>query len=146
MSIRVALVAAFAFAAPTAIPSVASADETLSVSCSGGRQLAGGVTTCNTSATYQFLSSGPGQTYGLELTAPASHCSQVAYRVLAPGTRQLLGATGFLSAGESRLAEIGAGFAAGVTRVLIVADGRIGGCNAGRLGSWGVSVHPVLMR
>ena len=84
----------------------------------------------------------------LHLTAPESHCSSVSYRVdfLAPSRSGPFPApsavlysttTPVLAPGQS--ARIGVSQRARSARISAV--GREGGCNRGRLESWGVSVE-----
>lgn len=75
----------------------------------------------------------------INVKAPTSHCSDTNYTVIpAFGSRV---STGFLKPGQSKPVALGR-LARGTHALLITATGRNGGCNAGRLGSWGVEITP----
>ncbi len=118
----------------------AASAETFTVECTSTSQL------CNRTATLNFNSDGPWIEYAVTLKAPRTHCSAVRYLVYSnDGNRRLLGRTTFLNAGESSYVFLGSNYARGSQSVLIGAEGWFGGCNTGRLHSWGVDarVYPV---
>ena len=75
----------------------------------------------------------------VRLQTPASHCSDVRYTVTRSFGAPIL--TGFLPPNASQLINLGP-LVSGQHWFLISATGRLGGCNAGTLGSWGVVVTP----
>ncbi|QZZ21631.1 hypothetical protein J5X98_03995 [Leptothermofonsia sichuanensis E412] len=110
--------------------------ENFTVECTSTSQL------CDRIATLNFNSDGPGIEYAVTLKAPRTHCSAVRYLVYSnDGNRRLLGRTTFLNAGESSCVFLGNNYARGSQSVLIGAEGWFGGCNTGRLHSWGVDAH-----
>ena len=145
MKLRFAFAAACLFGTPVASTVVAHADETLTVTCNRSRLVEGQVS-CDKHALYRFQAESADHVYGLELTAPSSHCSPVQYRILENGSRTYLGSTRFLQPGQSQLVELGNGFVPGTNKVMIVAWGKVEGCNTGVLQSWAVQVHPVALR
>ncbi|MEN9227150.1 MAG: hypothetical protein Q6L50_09465 [Gloeomargarita sp. GMQP_bins_120] len=100
------------------------------VNCSSAGQ------TCDRSANYNFHSDGSHVEYFMQLRAPASHCSDVKYIVTTSSGQRW--ETGFLAPGQQAAVELGRGFPRGHHALQISAVGRLGGCNVGRLGSWGV--------
>ena len=142
MKLRLALIAATLFGSPFAAPTLALADENFVKTCYRSRLVEGQVS-CDTHALYRFQSMSADHNYALELTAPATHCSPVQYRVLENGSRAFLGSSRYLQPGESQVVEIGNGFPRGINKVMIVAWGKVEGCNTGVMHSWGVNVHPV---
>lgn len=128
---------------PFAAPAPALA-ENFVVTCSASR-LNGIRTECTGHAIYAFSSSGPDANIGIELTAPTTHCSKVAYQVWSENGRGFLGQSKTLNPGQTFTAGIGDGFAAGVQRVRITAIGFVGGCNTGVMQSWGVDARAVLL-
>lgn len=128
---------------PSFLPAPARA-ENFVVTCSAS-SLNGIRTECTGHATYAFSSSGPEANIGIEMTAPTTHCSKVAYQVWSENGRGFLGQTRTLDPGQTFTAGIGDGFTAGVHRVRITAIGFVGGCNAGAMHSWGVEARAVLL-
>jgi PhoPQ-activated pathogenicity-related protein len=128
------ILAAFALtAASVAGFSTAAAAETFTVACNSTGQV------CDATATLRFNADGPGVEYGITLKAPTTHCSAVSYLVYSnDGQRRLLGRTQFLNAGQWSYVSLGSNLARGHQTVLIGAEGQRGGCNTGRLQSWGV--------
>jgi hypothetical protein len=88
----------------------------------------------------RFTSAGSQFNYSVTFTAPATHCSKVAYHVHSYDLSRNLGATGLLSPGQSQTISIGGGYAAGLQIAKVKAYGWIGGCNAGVLQSWAATV------
>lgn len=117
--------------------------ETLIVNCSSSRTIEGHQL-CREEARYRFQSYGAHQRFALELRAPGTHCSQVRYDVL-DSSRNFIGSTGFLDAGEVAVTNLDASFPEGIARVIIRGWGRTGGCNTGQMHSWGVEVKPILL-
>jgi Protein of unknown function (DUF3421) len=70
----------------------------------------------------------------IKLTAPSTHCSAVSYEVLHGGFSQK---TRFLQPGESTQVRVRLSKGADY-QLIIKAIGKNGGCNTGRLASWGV--------
>lgn len=104
---------------------------TLGATCTGASQ------TCN--RTVQLLSHYvPRETFTLKLTAPASHCSDVRYflRAARPDYPPFA-ATSWLSRGQSQELRID-----GLVHrdIHIGAEGRVGGCNSGKISGWGVDL------
>ncbi len=134
----------FSFVAMLAAASVvsfapqASAQASLSATCTSSGQ------NCNRRLPFTFNSDGPGAEYAVTLKAPATHCSAVRY-TLVSRNGDILGGTGFLNAGESTLVSLGDNLAKGRQTVFIQAQGKIGGCNSGRLGSWGVEATSTVV-
>lgn len=112
--------------------------EYLSTTCTSTGQF------CNREVPFSFSSDGPGAQYAIRLQAPAGHCSAVRY-ILVSSNKRTLGSTGFLNAGESNWVPVGNNLARGVHRVSILAEGTTGGCNVGRLQSWGVDASATLI-
>lgn len=125
-----------------AIPAPAKA-ETLVVNCSSSRMV-GGHQICREEARYRFQSYGTHQRFALELRAPDTHCSEVRYDIL-DSSRNFIGSTRFLNAGEVAVTNLDASFPEGIARVIIRGWGRTGGCNVGQMHSWGVEVKPILL-
>jgi hypothetical protein len=117
----------------------------IEVTCAGSTPYAGDTTICDTLGSLGFRSDGPEVPFFLTLTAPATHCSDVAYLVYRPGDPNALGFTSRLAPGQTQTVEIGAGFGPGEAQVDIGAIGFVGGCNTGAIGSWAVdaSAAPV---
>jgi hypothetical protein len=83
--------------------------------------------------------------YALELQAPATHCSHVTYLIYGtfidpPAFIARTSGPG-LAAGESHNVLMPVAWPKGKHRVLIEAVGHLGGCNTGRIESWGVNVN-----
>lgn len=111
----------------------AAAAETFTVVCNSAGQV------CDGTAMLRFNSDGPGVEYGVTLKAPTTHCSAVSYLVYSnDGQRRFLGRTQFLNAGQWSYVSLGSNLARGRQSVLIGAEGQVGGCNTGRVQSWGV--------
>jgi len=102
----------------------------LTANCTSEGQL------CDATIPLSFTVDDPRAEYGISLKAPASHCSEVRYIVFDPSQTRM-GATQFLRAGESSYVSLGRNLARGQQRVFIGAEGKVGGCNRGRLASWG---------
>ena len=119
--------------------------ERLTVTCAGSSPYVQNTTICDTTGRLTFASDGPEVRFFLTLTAPSTHCSDVAYLVYRPGDPVALGTTRRLAPGQSQNVEIGAGFGPGRATVEIGAIGFVGGCNAGAIQSWAVdaSAAPV---
>lgn len=82
--------------------------------------------------------------FDLKFTAPPAHCSKVNFMVALsrdPGT--IFASTAFLDANESQQINIGRGFGPGPVSLYVFASGRIGGCNAGVMHSWGATVEVI---
>jgi len=121
--------------------SVATA-ETFTVNCNSVGQR------CDKFATVQFQSEGISSEYGLILSLPRSSCSSVRYFVSGGegNERQFFGVTPFLNPGESfNYISLGRNLARGTQTVRIFAEGRLGGCNTGRLGAWTVEVDASIV-
>jgi hypothetical protein len=112
--------------------------EYLSTTCTSTGQY------CNREVPFTFSSDGLGTQYAIRLQAPASHCSAVRYTLNSSDGRTL-GSTDFLSAGETTWVPVGNNLTPGVHRISIVAQGTTGGCNAGRLQSWGVDAAATVV-
>lgn len=83
--------------------------------------------------------------YDLKFTAPPAHCSPVTYMVALssdPGT--IFASTAFLNPNESQQINIGRGFGPGPVTLYVFASGKVEGCNAGELHSWGATVETIL--
>ena len=99
---------------------------------------------CANAAAFQVSAPG-GVPVRVRLQTPSSHCSDVRYTVTpALGPSQT---TAFLTppqanpATASQVVNLGP-LVKGDHAFLITATGRVGGCNSGRLGSWGVVITP----
>lgn len=125
------------------VPASPSLAEKLVVTCSSSRTIEGHQL-CREEARYRFQSFGTHQRFALELRAPDTHCSEVRYDIL-DSSRNFIGATRFLNAGETAVTNLDASFPEGIARVIIRGWGRTGGCNVGQMHSWGVEVKPVLL-
>ena len=110
----------------------------ITVTCTASTPYLENTTLCDSMGGLEFSSDGPEVRFMLTLTAPATHCSDVAYLVYRPGGPTALATTGRLARGQSQIVEIGAGFGPGAARVEIGAIGFVGGCNTGAIGSWAV--------
>ena len=73
--------------------------------------------------------------WAVTLRAPSAHCSSVKYRVTRKNGDQL-GRTQYLAGGKSGLVKV----PADISIIRIYARGKKGGCNVGKLPSWGVEV------
>lgn len=106
------------------------------------------VTTCDGHLAVTVHSDGPGILYGLELTAPASHCSPVHYLAQSQASTQLhglLGRTDALQAGQSGWVPLGDSLARGNHTFYVSAMGLVTGCNTGVMHSWGVSWRAIIV-
>ena len=117
----------------------------IEVTCESSTAYLGDSTICGSTGTLAFHSDGPEVPFFVTLTAPPSHCSDVAYLFYRPGDPNALGTTTRLAPGQSQIVEIGAGFGPGAAQVEIGAIGFVGGCNTGTIASWAVeaSAAPV---
>jgi hypothetical protein len=80
-----------------------------------------------------------GRVTSVMYTAPPGHCSPAKIHVLLDGTE--IGATGFLEPNESsELAVFSDPIRKGSVVLGYQAEGKVGGCNVGQVGSWGGSV------
>jgi len=96
--------------------------------------------------TFTFVSDGPGTNYAVRMTAPAAHCSPIQYQVWTPGAGgSMYGKTRFLNRTESEIVPIGSSFTRGNNTVAIRVLGKISGCNAGAISSWGGQVELLHM-
>jgi len=101
--------------------------EKLNVNCTSAGQL------CNRHARFALPSGAPNG-WLLVLRAPAGHCSHVKYYVRGGGNFEY-GRTAFLAPGQAGTVQV-----PDVQTVQIGAQGRLGGCNQGRLGGWSIEV------
>lgn len=134
-------------AALTALPAAAQTSGYQAVTCSAsGRQ--GAFTTCEGFAPLSLSVAAPGAIQGIRLTAPAAHCSGVAYSVVrapyATGA-DVLASSGILRAGQSETLTLGRDFTAGTHPLRLIALGVVEGCNAGQMHSWGVNWSFVII-
>lgn len=128
------LTLAIATTAILTVPQVAKA-ELLTANCTSQGQA------CNSVASMGIASDGPGAVYQLRLQAPGGHCSAVRYIVYGGDGRPLAQPTAFLNAGQSAVIPLGNNLVRGRHTVFIGAEGIVGGCNTGRLLSWGVDAR-----
>lgn len=117
----------------------------IEVTCESSTPYIQDTTLCGTMGGLSFQSDGPEVPFFVTLTAPATHCSDVAYLVFSPGNPVALGTTTRMGPGQTQTVEIGSGFGPGAAQVEIGAIGFVGGCNTGSIGSWAVdaSAAPV---
>lgn len=115
----------------------AQANPPIIVNCNGGGQV------CNQTARFNFNSESPNFDYALQVTAPATHCSEVKY--FTTNSRGQRVETEFLGPNRSAFLPIGGNWQGGNHTIEIGAIGRPGGCNVGTLGSWGVQVRTVIV-
>jgi hypothetical protein len=92
-------------------------------------------------------SDGPGAIYQLKLKAPSTHCSAVSYTVFDRNgfALQPSGGNQFINANRSITVPLGNNLTRGSHTFYIGAEGRVGGCNSGRVGSWSVYVTPQIV-
>lgn len=132
-------------AASLALVAAPALAERITVTCAGSTPYLQNTTICDTTGRLTFTSDGPEVRFFVTLTAPTTHCSDVAYLIYSPGNPNALGTTQRLAPGQSQNVEIGAGFGPGPATVEIGAIGFVGGCNTGAIQSWAVdaSAAPV---
>lgn len=112
----------------------------IEVTCASSSPYLGNTTICDARGSLSFRSDGPEVDFYLTLTAPASHCSDVAYLIFQPGAERTIGFSTRMAPGQSQNVVIGRGFGPGAATVEIGAIGYVGGCNTGAIGSWAVDV------
>lgn len=139
---RLALPAAFAALVTLAAALPVHAESGYgAVTCSGSTRQ-GNVTTCDGHLEVTFTSEGADVIYGIDLRAPAAHCSPVGYSVVrapyATGADVVL-STEILQAGQGGALPMGRGWPRGANTVRIIATGFVAGCNTGVMHSWGVN-------
>ena len=140
-------VLSLALATLTALPAAAQRSGHQAVTCAGSTRQ-GAFTTCEGHAAVTLSVAAPGAIQGIRLTAPAAHCSPVAYSVLrAPyaSGADVLASTGILRAGQSETLTLGRAFGAGHHPLRLIANGVVEGCNAGQMHSWGVNWDFVII-
>jgi hypothetical protein len=106
------------------------APQTLSATCTSGGEV------CNMPAALNL----PDGTWSVQVSAPASHCSPISYRLATDNRGDLIGDSGPLAPGEGSQAMT---VPATTRQIYISATGIPGGCNKGTLSSWGVVVRLV---
>lgn len=123
-------------------PAFAQAPQYLDLVCRGEGGRAGDVTYCDGYVDYTFSHQGTPNAYWLRLTAPPVHCAVVSYMVYLKTDVGYFyrGETPYLNAGEQALIPLEGQLRQGQHTYGISAKSRIGGCNTGRLQSWGVTV------
>lgn len=135
------------FVVLSALPAAAQTSGYQAVTCSASSRQ-GVLTTCEGHAALSLSVAAPGAIQGLRLTAPAAHCSPVAYSVVrapyATGA-DVIASTGILRAGQSETLTLGRNFAAGNHPLRLIANGVVEGCNAGQMQSWGVNWQFVII-
>jgi hypothetical protein len=110
--------------------SVQPITQTLNVRCTSDGEV------CNVPAALNL----PAGKWSVRVSAPASHCSPIAYRVTTDNHGAMIGDTGALPPGAS-----GGVMPVPATahQIYVTATGIPGGCNTGRLGSWGVVIRLI---
>lgn len=131
----------------TALPAAAQTSGYQAVTCSASARQ-GAFTTCEGFAPVTLSVAAPGAIQGIRLTAPAAHCSGVAYAVMrapyATGA-DVIATSGILRAGQSETLNLGRDFGAGNHALRLIATGVVEGCNVGQMHSWGVDWHFVII-
>lgn len=112
----------------------------ISATCRSSGQV-GELITCDTRKDFSFHSNGEDKEYSLFIRASEGHCSDVKFTIYSYNNRIIMGETDWLAPGQQGYAVIGGGMAEGTQIVKVRADGRLGGCNTGRLGSWKANVR-----
>jgi hypothetical protein len=125
------VIAIVAFAS-LAIQPNALAAQNITVSCGSTGQV------CTNAAAFTVNAPG-GTPVSVVLKVPDSHSSPVRYTVIPAFGPKI--STNFLNSGQSQTVQLGS-LVRGTHAFLITGTGKVGGCNAGRLGSWGVDVNP----
>lgn len=97
-------------------------------------------TSCEPEVPFTFSADGSVHRYVMTITAPATHCSKVSYRLRFDGQVQAGVGTERLSPGESSRMYAGNDWPEGPVTVWISARGYVGGCNTGRLESWAADI------
>jgi hypothetical protein len=117
--------------------------ESLSVTCAGSSPFIENTTICETKGNFSFESEGRSTPYFVRVIAPSTHCSDVSYLIFKSGRPNAIGHTRRLRPGQSANIDIGSGYRAGNINLEIGAIGYVGGCNEGRIGSFGVQVDVI---
>ncbi|QSF48168.1 MULTISPECIES: hypothetical protein [unclassified Thermosynechococcus] len=115
----------------------AQANPPIIVNCNSSGQV------CDQMAHYNFRSESPYWDYALQVTAPATHCSEVKYFTTNRQGQRV--ETEFLGPNRSAFLPIGGNWERGNHTIQIGAIGRQGGCNVGTLSSWGIQVQPAVV-
>ncbi|URR35860.1 hypothetical protein NBE99_01640 [Thermosynechococcus sp. HN-54] len=134
---RLATLGSIAVSGFVVATTAAQANPPIIVNCNSGGQI------CDQMARYNFNSESPNFDYALQVTAPATHCSEVKYFTTNREGQRV--ETEFLGPNRSGFLPIGGNWQQGSHTIQIGAIGRQGGCNVGTLGSWGVQVRPVVV-
>jgi hypothetical protein len=95
---------------------------------------------CDTGHMMEFTSMSPETSFVIEVTAPATHCSDITYLFLRSGKDEPIAMSSRMSAGQSEKHFIGNGWEPGEHIIWIAALGHVGGCNTGEMHSWGGDV------